>query len=245
MKKRTKVATAVGACALCAVMAGGVAYAIAPSVEDAHDEAAAAEAAANDDAAEAFSNAYENSMKLLDLCGLDADGNLISFASGSPSIIGADQQESVMQAAQADAQAASGQTDSQTAQTGQPILAPDSLEIFGNVIPYVDAFGATAAPSDSAGLWMGSDSTGDGSWGYFIGHHPGIFNCVMYLGEGDQVIVCDSNGAVRTYTVFSVYDVPDTTTWDQIAPEVTSHGESITLQTCVGDGATYRIVEAA
>ena len=92
---------------------------------------------------------------------------------------------------------------------------------------------------------MGSDSTTDGSWGYFIGHHPGVFNCVMYLDEGDAITVCDADGNARTYTVFAVYDVSDDTTWNQISSEVTSHGESIALQTCCGDGATDRIIEAA
>lgn len=120
-----------------------------------------------------------------------------------------------------------------------------TLEIFGNVIPYVDAYKAERAPDDTAGLWLGSDSTTDGSWGYFIGHHPGVFNCVMYLNEGDQITVRDGNGDERIYTVFDIYDVPDDTQWSQISSEVTSHGESIVLQTCCGDHQSYRIVEAA
>lgn len=251
MRKRTRIATAMGACALCAVMAGGAAYALAPSYEEAQEEAAAEEAAADDAAAEAFSNAYQNSAKALELCGMDADGRLISFPSGSPSIQGAAQQVAVIQAAAEAAtpasSTASGTTaDAAVADTGAPKTVPaDSLVIFGNVIPYVDAYSATTAPADSAGLWMGSDSTNDGSWGYFIGHHPGVFNCVMYLGEGDAITVCDADGNARTYTVFAVYDVADDTTWSQISSEVTSHGESIALQTCNGDHATYRIVEAA
>lgn len=246
MRKRAKVATVVGACALCAVMAGGAAYAIAPSVEEAQEEVAAAEAAAEDNAAEAFSNAYENSAKLLELCGLDADGNLITFASGSPSITGAPQQASQEQAeetASADAAAVPDEAAADASTATQ--LPASSLQIFGNVTPYVEAFGAARAPDSAAGLWMGSDSTADGSWGYFIGHHPGVFNCVMYLGEGDAITVCDADGNARTYTVFAVYDVADDTTWSQISSEVTSHGESIALQTCNGDHATYRIVEAA
>lgn len=243
MKKRAKVATAAGACALCLVMAGGAAYAIAPSVEEAQEEVAAAEATAEANAEEAFSNAYENSAKLLELCGLDADGNLITFASGSPSITGAPQRASQ---ASSEAAAEGSASAEPTAQTGAPAQLPaSSLQIFGNVIPYVDAFGVSRAPDSTAGLWMGSDSTTDGSWGYFIGHHPGVFNCVMYLDEGDAIAVCDADGNARTYTVFAVYDVSDDTTWNQISSEVTSHGESIALQTCNGDHATYRIIEAA
>ena len=243
MKKRAKAATAAGACALCLAMAGGAAYAIAPSVEEAQEEVAVAEMAAEENAEEAFSNAYENSAKLLELCGLDADGNLIAFASGSPSITGAPQRASQ---ASSEAAAEGSASAEPTAQTGAPAQLPaSSLQIFGNVIPYVDAFGVSRAPDSTAGLWMGSDSTTDGSWGYFIGHHPGVFNCVMYLDEGDAITVCDADGNARTYTVFAVYDVSDDTTWNQISSEVTSHGESIALQTCNGDHATYRIIEAA
>ncbi len=243
MKKRAKAATAAGACALCLAMAGGAAYAIAPSVEEAQEEVAAAEMAAEENAEEAFSNAYENSAKLLELCGLGADGNLIPFASGSPSITGAPQRASQ---ASSEAAAEGSASAEPTAQTGVSAQLPaSSLQIFGNVIPYVDAFGVSRAPDSTAGLWMGSDSTTDGSWGYFIGHHPGVFNCVMYLDEGDAITVCDADGNARTYTVFAVYDVSDDTTWNQISSEVTSHGESIALQTCCGDGATYRIIEAA
>lgn len=245
MRKRTRIITVIGACALCAVMAGGAAYALAPAYEEAGEEAAAEEAAADQDAAEAFTAAYQNSAKILQLCGLDANGDLIAFPSGSPSIQGAPQQIAASRSQTAAATDASA-TDDVAADTGSAQAVPArSLVIFGNVIPYVDAFGAAAAPSDSAGLWMGSDSTTDGSWGYFIGHHPGVFNCVMYLGEGDAITVCDADGNARTYTVFAVYDVADDTTWSQISSEVTSHGESIALQTCVGDHATYRIVEAA
>ena len=243
MRKRAKAVTAAGACALCLAMAGGAAYAIAPSVEEAQEEVAAAEMAAEENAEEAFSNAYGNSAKLLELCGLDADGNLITFASGSPSITGAPQRASQ---ASSEAAAEGSASAEPTAQTGAPAQLPaSSLQIFGNVIPYVDAFGVSRAPDSTAGLWMGSDSTTDGSWGYFIGHHPGVFNCVMYLDEGDAITVCDADGNARTYTVFAVYDVSDDTTWNQISSEVTSHGESIALQTCNGDHATYRIIEAA
>lgn len=240
MRKRTRVATVVGACALCAVMAGGAAYALAPSFEEAQEEAAEEMVGAQGD--EAFSAASISAAKLLELCGLDADGNEIGFASGSPSVTGT----------QAD-QGASQGTSAGSASSGwramdvppQASSSAGTLEIFGNVIPYVDAYKAERAPDDTAGLWLGSDSTTDGSWGYFIGHHPGVFNCVMYLNEGDQITVRDGNGDERTYTVFDIYDVPDDTQWSQISSEVTSHGESIVLQTCCGDHQSYRIVQAA
>lgn len=236
MRKRTKVLTTLLAIALCFGVAGGAAYAIVPSVKAAEAEQVAQQAAAQEQFEQSFAQAYETSAKLLDLDGRDASGNLVFEPLGSPSL----QQDAKSNSASAKA--------APIVKTGKQLrqnIQPRSLVIFDNVIPYVDAFGATSAPATTAGLWMGNDSTNDGSWGYFIGHHPGIFNCVMYLQKGDTVKVCDTTGTVRTYTVFSVYDVPDYTTWDQIAGDITSHGESITLQTCVGDDATYRIVQAA
>ena len=84
---------------------------------------------------------------------------------------------------------------------------------------------------------MGSDSTTDGSWGYFIGHNPGDFTCVMTLKNGDPVTVCDSDGNTRTYSVVDEFIVPDDTYWEDIQSRVTDYGESIILQTCCGDNA--------
>lgn len=91
---------------------------------------------------------------------------------------------------------------------------------------------------------MGSDSTTDGSWGYFIGHNPGDFTCVMTLKNGDPVTVCDSDGSTRTYSVVDEFIVPDGTYWEDIQSRVTDYGESIILQTCCGDNAHYRVVIA-
>lgn len=120
-----------------------------------------------------------------------------------------------------------------------------TVSVAGTAISYVDSFQSATAPSSGAGLWMGSDSTTDGSWGYFIGHNPGPFHGVMGLGQGAAVTVCDSAGNTRTYHVVDVFTVPDTTYWEDIEGRVTGHGESVILQTCVGDNASYRIVVAA
>ena len=104
--------------------------------------------------------------------------------------------------------------------------------------------GSASAPASVAGLWMGSDSTTDGSWGYFIGHNPGDFTCVMTLKNGDPVTVCDSDGNTRTYSVVDEFIVPDDTYWEDIQSRVTDYGESIILQTCCGDNAHYRVVIA-
>ncbi len=241
MRKRTKIGVGFLAGSLCVLMAGGAAYALTPSMEEAMQQEAQAEAQAESAFDEDMADSYISAAKLLDLTGKDANGALLNGGTGSPSLL-APEAVSVMKtpAAPADDQA-----NSQAAAEADDALPPMSLLIFGNVIPFVDDYKAERAPDTTAALWMGQDSTTDGSWGYFIGHHPGVFNCVMYLQDGDQITVCDRDGNARTYTVFAVYDVPDDTEWGQISQEVTGHGESIALQTCCGDHESYRIVEAA
>ncbi|MCI8469292.1 MAG: hypothetical protein HFJ75_07395 [Eggerthellaceae bacterium] len=126
--------------------------------------------------------------------------------------------------------------------TSQPAR---TVNVAGTVVSYVDSYKTASAPATGAGLWLGSDSTTDGSWGYFIGHNPGSFNCVMGLGNGAAVTVCDSSGNQRTYHVVDVFTVPDTTYWEDIQGRVSGYGESVILQTCVGDHASYRVVVAA
>lgn len=121
---------------------------------------------------------------------------------------------------------------------------PDTINVNGDIVGYVPSFETVSAPSSGAGLWMGSDSTDDGSWGYFIGHNPGDFTCVMTLKNGDPVTVCDSEGKSRTYHVVDEFIVPDDTYWEDIQTRVTGYGESVILQTCCGDNAHYRVVIA-
>lgn len=130
------------------------------------------------------------------------------------------------------------------ASTGTVLPAASVIDVDGDAMGYVDAYLAAAAPASGAGLWMGSDSTTDGSWGYFIGHNPGSFHHVMDLGIGSAITVTDRTGAARTYHVIDVFTVPDTTVWEQIRSRVTGYGESVILQTCCGDDANYRIVVA-
>lgn len=132
----------------------------------------------------------------------------------------------------------------------EEVTEPDAMEaatinVNGDVMGYVDSFESASAPSSGAGLWMGSDSTTDGSWGYFIGHNPGSFTCVMTLKNGDPVTVCDGNGDARTYYVVDEFVVPDDTYWEDIQSHVTGYGESVILQTCCGDNAHYRVVIAS
>lgn len=118
------------------------------------------------------------------------------------------------------------------------------ISINGDVLSYIDYFKEAAAPAHGAGLWMGSDSTTDGSWGYFIGHNPGDFTAVMSLVTGDPIRVCDRNGDIRTYHVVDSFQVPDTTYFEDIQDKVCNYGESIVVQTCCGDGSHYRVVVA-
>ncbi|WP_304426833.1 hypothetical protein [uncultured Adlercreutzia sp.] len=123
-------------------------------------------------------------------------------------------------------------------------LAPCTLVIGGEAIPYRDVRGGTT-PGTGGGLWLGSDAVSDGSWGYFVGHNPGSFAPVQGLRTGSIVTVCDSAGAQRTYTVCDRFSVEASATWKTIASRVTGYGESVVLQTCNDDGATNTIVVAA
>ena len=120
----------------------------------------------------------------------------------------------------------------------------EAVDVTGDLVTSVPSYASASAPAAGAGLWMGSDSTTDGSWGYFIGHNPGDFTCVMTLKNGDPVTVCDSDGNTRTYSVVDEFIVPDSTYWEDIQSRVTDYGESIILQTCCGDNAHYRVVIA-
>lgn len=123
-------------------------------------------------------------------------------------------------------------------------MEASTIDVNGDIMGYVPSFGTASAPTSGAGLWMGSDSTTDDSWGYFIGHNPGSFTCVMTLKNGDPVTICDSDGATRTYHVVDEFIVPDDTYWEDISSRVTDYGESVILQTCCGDNAHYRVVIA-
>lgn len=117
-----------------------------------------------------------------------------------------------------------------------------TITINGISIPYVNAFGAAVAPYDTAGLWDGSDSVTDGTYGYFIGHNPGLFKDVPNLRTGSTVSVCDSNSNIQTYQVVDVFDVSKSTYLHQIEDRINGYGESIVIQTCLPNA--YRVVVA-
>lgn len=117
-----------------------------------------------------------------------------------------------------------------------------TITVDGVSMSYTESYGASSAPSSGAGVWKGSDSTTDGSYGYFIGHNPGSFSSAATAGNGSKVTVNDSNGDSRTYTVVDSFVVPRGSTWGDISDRVTNHGESVVLQTCVDGG--YKVVVA-
>ncbi len=117
-----------------------------------------------------------------------------------------------------------------------------TITVDGVTMNYTESYGASSAPNSGAGVWKGSDSTTDGSYGYFIGHNPGSFGSAATASNGSKVTVNDSNGDSRTYTVVDSFVVPRGSTWGDISDRVTGHGESVVLQTCVEDG--YKVVVA-
>lgn len=127
---------------------------------------------------------------------------------------------------------------------GTRAMSPMTLSFLGTTNSYIDSYMTASAPKHGAGLWYGSDSTTDGELGYFIGHHPGDFYAVMELSEGDVVSVCDRDGDSRDYAVVDVFTVSDDTYLDDILDRIGGYGESVCLQTCVGDDANFRIAVA-
>lgn len=123
-------------------------------------------------------------------------------------------------------------------------MSPGTISILGATVSYVDAIESAEAPKAGAGLWLGDDSTNDGSYGFFIGHNPGDFTAVMELAKGDTVYVCDRSGEERAYTVVFANRLASTTNWYDIDEQYTCYGESVILQTCWGDGKTNKIVMA-
>lgn len=152
------------------------------------------------------------------------------------------QTASASDSAQAVSQAGTFSTQTQTVPLEHYV---STLVIDGNIIPYVDSYQTSTAPDNTAGLWLGKDSVKDGTWGYFIGHNPGIFTCAASLIPGDAMTVWDSDGNTRTYHVVKEFDVESGTNWSQVQDAVTGYGESVILQTCIDGGTEYRIIIAA
>ena len=124
---------------------------------------------------------------------------------------------------------------------GNPDGLRRSIDVNGTLLSVSDSHLTAIPPQYGAGLWYGSDSTTDGSFGYFIGHNPGDFRCALTIQVGDPVIVYDSDGKARRYFAQDIFVVPNGSTWGQIEERVAFHGESAILQTCLDDSSGYRI----
>lgn len=132
-----------------------------------------------------------------------------------------------------------------TPASAEPAQLFNVIKVGETEVPYVDSQLTATAPDSTAGIWWGSDSTTDGRLGYFIGHNPGVFTCLLGLSAGSPITVWDSDGNDLTYHVVDLFDIPNTTTLEQLQGRISGHGESIALQTCIQGGAYYRIIVAA
>lgn len=252
MKKPVVVGSALTAAALCAVVSAGIAFAVTP--EDAVNDLISdrtdveriftietpvehiSDADAGDMAA-----SYERLEHLLRIIGVSGDGDGLSDDPHNARNVG----ESTFEARSNADDAPSAAEVSRQDGSDQVLYSTDVLMVNGKQIPYVGSYQTQSAPSATAGLWLGSDDVDDGTWGYFIGHNPGVFAPVASLLEGSPVTVVDYSGDSHTYHVVKRFDVNAGSTWDQVAADVTGYGESIILQTCINGGAQYRIVVAA
>ncbi len=122
-----------------------------------------------------------------------------------------------------------------------PVVAiTNQISLGGNMIPLVNGQGLGEAPNGNVGAyWLGSGSTTDGTTTHIIGHNPGAFSAVMYLGVGSAITVWDASGNSRTYTVYQVLEVDDNSMdhqgvdrWNDMMNQA---GESISVQTCIDD----------
>lgn len=162
---------------------------------------------------------------------------------GGPQLLQQQRAEELQGRAMQAAEAPTAEPASDTATQTAPLYA--TIQVGDTLIPYVESVLTATAPASTAGLWWGSDSTTDGQLGYFIGHNPGVFSCLLDLGQGSALTVWDSAGNAFIYHVIDLFDIPSTTYFEQLQERISGHGESIALQTCIQGGAYYRIIVAA
>ncbi len=252
MKKPVVVGSAVAAMALCAAVSAGIAFAVTPehAVDDLiNDQTDVEQIVATNEPIEHISDAdagdmaatYEKLEHLLRIIGISGDGDDLSDETHDAR----NANESTFEATSSAGDLSSDVDASSQTASDQVAYSADVLIVDGQQIPYVGSYQTQTAPSATAGLWLGSDDVDDGTWGYFIGHNPGVFAPVASLSDGSPVTVVDYSGDSHTYHVVKRFDVDAGTTWNQVAADVTGYGESIILQTCVNGGTQYRIVVAA
>lgn len=112
---------------------------------------------------------------------------------------------------------------------------PCTVTVGDRHVPYVEDALAEEAPPRTAALWDGSDDVDDGSYGWFVGHNPGVFSPAADLGIGDVVSVCDSDGDYAEYEVADVFEIEYGALKEAVSPRLADVGEAVVVQTCVED----------
>ena len=249
MKKLQIFGSILGAFLLCIGVTAGIAYAVTPvhPMNNIFDNADDIEKISNTKGTliehidgvdpNDMTDAYAKIRNLASIIGLNTDGDV------SLDDLKAAQESNEVTVDNDPVQNAVG-VDNTAAQPAQAHYATNALIINGVEIPYVASFQTDTAPESTAGLWLGSDDVDDGSWGYFIGHNPGVFTPILDLKVGDTFAIRDFSGAEHTYTVVKEFDVNAGTNWSDIEADVTGYGESAILQTCINGGKQYHIIVA-
>lgn len=121
-----------------------------------------------------------------------------------------------------------------------PITVPRGmagvLVVNGVQVPYVDCHGATVTPEHTGGIWQGPNNLYDDKQGYFVGHNPGVFEPVSTLKTGDYITVRTADGQQRDYVVVNHWIFSNQSYYEDIEEQyLRGYGESIVLQTCMGD----------
>lgn len=121
-----------------------------------------------------------------------------------------------------------------------------SIAISGEIIKLVSS--PSGVPDDCAGIWKGTGAVNDKKGSYIVGHNPGVFHNLIdkNYGIGYTFTVWDATGKAKVYKIDDVFEVDAGTIYDAAlrSRTVFSGGESVTLQTCINDGAQYRIFVA-
>jgi hypothetical protein len=100
---------------------------------------------------------------------------------------------------------------------------------------------------ESAATWSGQVkfNGADGLNTHFIGHNPGIFQKIMKMKIGEQILVTDENGTMTQYAIQKIAYVNhagyEEETNTDLLPQITGKdgGERITLQACYNDKINF------